>query len=173
MITDAGGNIYIDTLLKNHSDRKNFHLEITNKDLDLKIPLPDNNQPIDLQFLPEGGRFIVGYKQRLGFKALNIYGKGVDVKGIIKDSKDNTLTSFESVYRGMGIVELTPLQGETYTAWLDNGSSYKIPPAEARGWALQVGYTGQADSIVIKVDTNDPADTVGCFITGETRGYNF
>lgn len=173
MITDAGGNIYIDTLLKNHSDRKNFHLEITNKDLDLKIPLPDNNQPIDLQFLPEGGRFIVGYKQRLGFKALNIYGKGVDVKGIIKDSKGNTLTSFESVYRGMGIVELTPLQGETYTAWLDNGSSYKIPPAEARGWALQVGYTGQADSIVIKVDTNDPADTVGCFITGETRGYNF
>lgn len=173
MITDGNGNIYIDTLLKDQAGKRNFYLEITNKNLDLKIPLPDNNQRIDLQFLPEGGSFIAGHKQRLGFKALNIYGKGVDVKGVIKDSKGNALTSFASEYKGMGIAELTPLQGETYTAWLDDGSAYKLPSVDAAGWALQVGYTEQADSIVIKVDTNAPPDTTGCFITGETRGYNF
>lgn len=173
MITDANGNIYIDTLLRSQANSKKFYLELSNKDLDLKIPLPDNNKHIDLQFLPEGGNFIVGHRQRLGFKALNIYGKGIDVKGVIKDSKGSTLTSFASVYRGMGIVELTPLPGETYTAWLDDGSDYKIPPADGTGWALQVNYNDPGDSIIIKVDTNDPADTIGCFITGETRGYNF
>lgn len=173
MITDPGGNIYIDTLLKNQGSRKDYHLEIVNKDLDLKIPLPSNNKRIDLQFLPEGGSWIAGYKQKLGFKALNIYGKGVDVSGTIKDSKGNVLTSFNSVYKGMGIVELLPLHGETYTAWLDDGSVYKIPSVDTSGWILQVGYTENADSITIKVGTNDPADTTGCFITGETRGYYF
>ncbi len=173
MITDGNGNIYIDTLLKDQAGKKSFYLEISNKDLDLKIPIPDNNQRIDLQFLPEGGTYIAGHKQRLGFKALNMYGKGVDVKGIIKDSKGNALTSFASEYKGMGVVELTPLQGEAYTAWLDDGSAYKLPSVDAAGWALQVGYTEQGDSIVIKVDTNAPPDTSGCFITGETRGYNF
>ncbi|WP_114788900.1 hypothetical protein U0035_04765 [Niabella yanshanensis] len=172
MVTDGNGNIYIDTLLKDQAN-KNCYLEISNKDLDLKIPLPGNNQRIDLQFLPEGGRFIAEYKQRLGFKALNVYGKGVDVKGVIKDSKGNILTSFESEYKGMGIAELTPLQGEIYTAWLEDGSAYKLPSADAAGWVLQVGYTEQGDSIVIKVDTNASGDTIGCFISGETRGYNF
>ncbi|HTG56572.1 MAG TPA: hypothetical protein VL943_09910, partial [Niabella sp.] len=172
MITDENGNIYIDTLLKDQAN-KNCYLEISNKDLDLKIPLPGNNQRIDLQFLPEGGSFIAGYKQRLGFKALNIYGRGVDVKGIIKDSKGNALTSFASEYKGMGITELTPMQGETYTARLEDGSAYKLPSADAAGWALQVGYNEQGDSIIIKVDTNAPEDTTGCFITVETRGYNF
>jgi len=173
MITDAGGNIYIDTLLKNQGSNKNFHLEISNKDLDLKIPLPGNDKNTDLQFLPEGGSLIAGYPQQLGFKAVNIYGKGVAVKGVIKDGRGNGIVPFESVYNGMGVVALTPVRGETYTAWLDDGSAYKIPPVDAAGWALQVRYNDGGDSIIIRLDTNDPSDTAGCFITGNTRGYNF
>ncbi len=173
MTTDPQGNIYIDTLVKSTGNNSKFHLEISRKDLDLKIPLPDNNQKIDLQFLPEGGSFIAGYKQKLGFKALNIYGKGVDVKGVIKDSRGHTVAPFESLYKGMGIVELTPVQGETYTAWLEDGAAYKMPAPELKGWTLQVYYSDHADSIIVKIDMNDPTDTTGCFITGETRGYHF
>lgn len=173
MITDGNGNIYIDTLIKERGNNRNLYLEISNKQLDLKIPLPDNNRNIDLQFLPEGGRLIAGYKQRLGFKGLNIYGKGVEVKGVIKDSKGSAVVSFASVYNGMGVVELTPLPGETYTAYLADGPAYKIPLAETTGWTLQVRYSDQSDSIIIRADTNDPADSTGCFITGATRGYHF
>lgn len=172
MVTDANGNIYIDTLLKAPANSRNLYLELSAKDLDLKIPLPGDKR-IDLQFLPEGGSFIAGYRQRLGFKALDIYGKGIDVKGVIKDSKGNMVGPFRAEYNGMGVAELTPLLGESYTAYLDDGSAYKIPQAEAGGKMLQVSYTDQADSIIIKVNTGNPSDTASCFITGATRGYSF
>ncbi len=173
MITDANGNMYIDTLLKKSGENKKRHLEIFNKELDLKIPLPDNNNPVDLQFLPEGGRFVAGYRQKLGFKALDIYGKGIDVQGIIKDAKGNEVASFESIYKGMGSVELTPLRDEIYTAYLKDGSAYTLPPAEITGCLLQVRYSDQGDSIVINVDINGPVDSIGYFITGSSRGKYF
>ncbi|MCH5598103.1 hypothetical protein [Niabella ginsengisoli] len=140
MVTDAYGNIYIDTLLKDPKATKNLRLEITNKKLQLQIPVPAQHQQINLQFLPEGGSFITGYKQRVGFKAVDIYGKGADVKGIIKDNTGKVIDSFRSVHNGMGYVWLQPVAGQTYTALLENGSTYPLPLVEPGGYLLQVDH---------------------------------
>src|SRR5690606_17552968 len=121
MVADGSGNIYIDTLLKKESTVKNLRLQIAGKELKLQIPVPVNPQNIDLQFLPEGGSFVAGYNQRLGFKALNIFGKGMDAKGVIKDSKGNVITDFASIHKGMGFVSITPQVNEVYTAVLEGG----------------------------------------------------
>lgn len=173
MITDAGGNIFIDTSVKRDADGRPLHLDISGKAVDLKIPLPDSKSNIDVQFLPEGGRLIAGFKQKVGVKAINQYGKGISVAGVIKDSKNNTIVPFASEYNGMGLVEWTPLRGESYVAHLSDGSVYPIPAVVASGWALRVDQSEKTDSIIIHVNTTDPADTIGVFITGTTRGYSF
>ena len=93
---------------------------------------------IDLQFLPEGGTFIAGKEQKLGFKAINTSGKGIDVKGVIRDSKGNIITNFASVHKGMGIVPFTPQANERYTAMLENGSSFNLPAPQTSGIILQI-----------------------------------
>ncbi|GAB3418457.1 hypothetical protein [Niabella aquatica] len=170
MVTDAEGNIYIDTLLKDSRYHKNLRLEITGKNMQLQIPVPTTNKNTDLQFLPEGGSFIAGFKQRLGFKALDIYGAGIDVKGVIRDSRDNMVCPFASVHKGMGIVWITPQAGESYTAHLENGVVYKLPPVQSEGQVLQVSYSDSGDSIIVKINFSPRAAGNTWFITGSTRG---
>lgn len=170
MVTDADGNIYIDTLLKDPRYHKNLRVEITNKNIQLRIPVPTANENTDLQFLPEGGSFVAGFKQRLGFKALDIYGMGADVNGVIKDSQGNVVCAFTSVHKGMGVVWMTPQANETYTAYLENGAAYKLPPVQRDGQVLQVSYSEKADSIIVKIDVSPGKENNAWFITGSTRG---
>lgn len=170
MVTDADGNIYIDTLLNDPRYQKDLRLEITGKNMQLRIPVPTASERTDLQFLPEGGSFIAGFKQRLGFKAIDVYGNGTDVSGIIKDSRGNIVCPFAAVHKGMGIVWITPQAGETYTAHLENGAIYALPPVQNEGQALQVSYFREIDSIIIKVNVSPRETSNSYFITGGTNG---
>ncbi|MGC4232904.1 MAG: hypothetical protein QM594_07985 [Niabella sp.] len=173
MVADAGGHIYLDTLLKDATPEKNLRLEIANSELKLQIPVPTGQQDIDLQFLPEGGSFVAGYSQRLGFKALNVLGKGVNVKGVIKNSKDDVIVDFAAVHKGMGIVSLTPQANEVYTAVLENGAVYKLPPVQPLGQVLRADYLKDSDTIVIKVDAGLNTGNTDYFLTGSVRGYHY
>lgn len=164
--TDQAGNIYVDTLLK-EADNKNLQLEIG----DLQIPVKAGEKRlIDLQFLPEGGTFIAGKLQRLGFKAIIVSGKSIDVKGIIKDSKGAEITKFASIHKGMGIVSITPKAGETYSAILENGLSFKLPSPSASGIILQVINQPATDSIKIRIEAT--ADLHGriIYLNGTSKG---
>ena len=170
MVTDADGNIYVDTLLKDPRYHSNLRLEVTNKNTRLQIPVPTTNENIDLQFLPEGGSFIAWFRQRLGFKALDIYGMGTDVNGVIKDSRGNVVCPFTSVHKGIGTVWITPRANEAYTAYLENGAAYKLPPVQNEGQALQVNYADNGDSIIVKINVSAGVAATTWFITGSTRG---
>jgi hypothetical protein len=170
-LTDPSGNIYIDTLLK-EADTKNLQLEIAEQG-HLKLQLPvktGENRLIDLQFLPEGGTFIAGKLQRLGFKALDASGKGIDVKGVIKDSKGAEVAGFASIHKGMGIVSFTPGAGEAYTAVLENGLSFTLPVPEASGILLQVIDQPKADSIRLRIAGSPDRYGNTVYFTATTRG---
>jgi len=170
MLTGPLGDIYIDTVLKEAS-HKNLLLEIAEKET-VKLQLPVTagaGQAADLQFLPEGGTFIAGKEQRLGFKAINAAGKGVDVKGVIRDSKGNTIVSFASVHKGMGIVWLTPTASEQYTGVLDNGQAFSIPAVQSSGTSLRID-TDHADSVHVTI--NGTPDLYGriCYFAATVKG---
>jgi hypothetical protein len=152
-LTDASGNIYIDTLLKD-AGNKNLRLEIAEQEnVKLQLPVKANEKKlVDLQFLPEGGTFIAGKVQRLGFKAVSFSGKGIAVKGVIKDSKGTEITAFASVHKGMGIVSFKPQAGEMYSAFLENGLKVPLPLPLATGISLRVTNKPAADSIVISIE---------------------
>ncbi len=106
----------------------------------------------DLRFFAEGGRFIAGKLQQVGFKATDIYGKGVPITGRIENSKKQTVTIFTTVHNGMGTIWLTPIIDEVYTAVLQNGKNYQLPLPTSKGTMLQVVNNPTSDSIEISVD---------------------
>ncbi|SDC72630.1 Plug domain-containing protein, partial [Niabella drilacis] len=152
--TDGEGNLYIDTMLKNNPDNKDLVIEIADKE-DLKIQVPvkaAGQSAIDLQFLPEGGSFIAGKEQRLGFKALNVYGKGMEAKGVIRDAQGQEVAKFATIHRGMGVVAFTPKNGSHYTAFPENGKPVPLPDPQPSGTLLQVQAAPASDSIRVMID---------------------
>ncbi|WP_299681695.1 TonB-dependent receptor plug domain-containing protein [uncultured Dokdonia sp.] len=104
--------------------------------------VPITLDAIDLQFMPESGYALEGYKNTIAFKALNPYGKPADISGIIKNSKGEEITSFESFHNGMGSFELTPKSNETYTAFITkpftSTIAYPIQKIQKEGTTLHL-----------------------------------
>ena len=71
---------------------------------------------IDLQFFPESGKLIAKTKNRVAFKAINEFGKPVDVQGDIIDTHGTIVTTFNSFHNGMGAFELHSKTNEQYYA---------------------------------------------------------
>lgn len=173
-ITDNEGNLYIDTLLKNAVPNKKLLIEIADKNnLMLQIPVKASDQSsIDLQFLPEGGPFIVNKKQQLGFKAVNVYGRGTTVKGVIKDDHGLEITSFATLHKGMGVVAFAPQPDRHYTAYPENGQPVRIPDASTSGTLLHVNNDEAADSISVIIDGTPDLRGKTFFFTATARGIS-
>ena len=106
---------------------------------------------IDLQFMPEGGWLVTGIPSRIGFKAIGENGWGVDVQGTIVDKENKVITSFRSLHRGMGVFDLLPESGNSYSAVvvLPDGSSarYPLPAMKTSGVVLRIDNKPGDDSI--------------------------
>ncbi|MBW8683386.1 TonB-dependent receptor plug domain-containing protein [Chitinophaga rhizophila] len=109
------------------------------------IPITLNK--IDLQFMPEGGTLVNGLPTNIAFKALNEFGKPVDVKGQILDQRNNVITTFNSYHDGMGQFNLTPEAGKLYKAKLSLPTgitqAYDLPTAAAQGVVMNIRKKGQ------------------------------
>lgn len=99
----------------------------------------------DVQFFPEGGELVSGLAVRVGFKAINPKGLGVELKGTITDNAGNTLSSFTSNQFGMGSLYVNQEVDKTYKAnvTFKDGSikSYDLPKAKASGIITQITNT--------------------------------
>ncbi len=129
-------------------------------------------QNIDIQFLPEGGKFIIGITQRMAFKAININGKGIVVQGEIVDSKQNKVIDFETNALGMGYINILPAEGESYTALVRYGDLVKevsLPKPQLNGILLQVTNHYSKDSIKITAYSSQLSEKE-ITLVGQTRG---
>ncbi len=177
-ITDEDGNIAIDTTILSKFNPEKLVLGIAELGDDEKtkfeIPITSSNQQkIDLQFLPEGGGLIAGLKQRLAFKAIDIYGHGVYVKGVIKDAEGNNIANFESTYQGTGIVDFFALQNKTYTAYLDNGAAYSLPTPKISGRAFSINRNIAKDSLIIHIEVSKDLYNKPLYFAATVRGTSY
>jgi hypothetical protein len=78
-----------------------------------ELPPPEE---IYLDFLPEGGMLLEGYKNIIALKAMDSLGNGIPVEGDILDSQGTSVAFFHTSYKGMGSFAFTPMEGESYTA---------------------------------------------------------
>ncbi|MEO6850802.1 MAG: hypothetical protein ABI203_09445, partial [Mucilaginibacter sp.] len=142
------------------------------------IPLIFNRpENTDLQFMPEGGYMVAGMDNHIVFKALSEDGKSVFVSGIVFNSKQQEVLSFQSAHSGVGSFNLKPQPGETYTAKikLPNGTyskPYSLPQARLTGFTLKVANSMDADSLEISIAaTKDlQAANAAYYLVGQSRG---
>lgn len=123
-------------------------------------------QHISLKFFPEGGQAVAGVPATYAFKALNEFGKGADVGGVILDEQQHAVASFQSYHMGMGAVTFTPQAGQHYTARIQTpvgfDEPYSLPTAATTGYTLHLAaHTTDTLTWNIQVPTTDTVYLVG------------
>ncbi len=101
------------------------------------IPVQLNN--ISLEFFPEGGDVVEGQPTRIAFRAINEFGKPVDIIGEVKTNDGQTVARFVSFYNGMGAFEFTAKPQQSYYAFVPSlKQKFKFPDVQSKGYTLNV-----------------------------------
>ncbi len=78
----------------------------------------------DASFMPEGGVLLENTSNLVAFKITDKNGYGVDAGGTVSNKAGETVTAFNTDYRGMGIFFLTPEPGESYRVKINGFPSF-------------------------------------------------
>ncbi len=139
-------------------------------------PIFSDTSAFDIQFFPEGGNFVTGLNNRIGFKAIDPSGKGIEVNGTIISAAGDTLTTFSSVHLGMGLFYLTPLPQQNYFAIVRHGKGawkrIELPKSQATGFAIQIDNFGNKTNVraIISHNLNSNAEaTLVVYGQGDLR----
>ena len=176
--TDVEGKVDVNFNLPEKVDPANISLVVTDpkkraEDQKITIPLPINRpENTDLQFMPEGGNLVAGISSVVGFKAISEDGKGLAVSGKIFNGIQE-VTVFTSSYKGMGSFEITPKEGESYTAKVVlNGieKSFPLPLVKNSGTCMRVTNTAESDSIEVALSASSGVTVSSYYLTAQSRG---
>jgi hypothetical protein len=142
-------------LKSNNADLTLLITDKTGKNSNLSIPFyPGGSaQNIDLQFMPEGGSMVAGLYNKIGFKAISDDGRGLTVKGVIRNSQNEDVITFQTLHNGMGNFMLRPVSGERYTADITTADgitkTINLPLLKTTGIALRIDNINKPDSVGI------------------------
>jgi len=115
------------------------------------------NNP-DFQFFPEGGNLVTDVRTKVGVKAIDTTGLGININGEILDNNNKEVCSFSTTHLGMGYFFLKPDGDKTYhakVAFADGTQKIiDLPKAEESGITLSINN----DSILsasVRIEAND------------------
>lgn len=130
---------------------------------DKTAPAPPGSAPnapappaIDIQFLPEGGDEVQNVMGTMAFRATDQRGLPVAVSGRVVDDQDTTITEFDSMHDGMGLFEMAPQKGRTYTAVVRTPLGERrvpLPTPRPDGVVLNTRTTSKGVGFVLRADT--------------------
>ncbi len=129
---------------------------------------------LDIQLLPEGGRWVAGLPARLGVKTLGPDGQGRAMTGRILDAQGAEVARFTTNALGMGSVALTPQAGQAYRANVRSGvfsQTLALPPVEAEGLTLAADGLSDSTQLTLRVRSATP-NTRGqaVYVVVQSRG---
>jgi hypothetical protein len=115
---------------------------------------------LNLNFFPEGGYLVRGLSSKIGFKATDGLGRGIDVFGYILNSKKDTVQRFESVHLGMGNMKFTPQVGESYEVWARSSQmpfkKFNLAKLQDEGIVMGIDPLWQKNKVKININYNLP-----------------
>jgi hypothetical protein len=121
-----------------------------------KPTIPDTTK-YEVHFFPEGGSLVADVASIVGFKAVDVFGNGCDVKGQIISSDGDTVGMFQSIHLGMGRFSFLPVNNKKYYAWVSvkNKAPFKteFPNVLPRGFAMRIN-NNDTSSISVIISTN-------------------
>ncbi len=135
-----------------------------------QIPL---NEPIDMQFFPEGGNMVNGIRSKIAFKAIGTDGSGRDVNGVIKDDGGEFITDFKSYHKGMGAFPFKPRAEKKYSAHVVfNHRLYIIPLPEVleNGTVMSVDSLLKDNNLLVTIKQTHSEVELQKYMTGSAYG---
>lgn len=127
--------------------------------------IPITLKKIKIDFFPEGGDMLAGFKNNLAIKAVNEFGKPADVDGEILDSEGNRICSFSTFHNGMGNTEFTPVADEDYHAIITRPAGiqteYEIPQAVEEGHALKIQKSANNIDVTVNSTHREKLSLIG------------
>lgn len=132
--------------------------------------VPATASGTSLKIFPEGGELVAGLESVVAFKATDIFGMPVEVKGTIKDNAGAVVTNFESEHDGMGKFMLEPKAGATYTAeWQDEKKQLRktaLPPVKKTGVVVRLMQQETKEGFIVRRSQDATADMQTLYVLG-------
>ncbi|WP_026629078.1 carboxypeptidase-like regulatory domain-containing protein [Dyadobacter alkalitolerans] len=130
-------------------------------------------QPLDVQILPEGGRWISGLPARLGMKIIQPNGYGFQAEGRIVDDAGIEVVRFKTNREGMTSVLMEPKPQLTYFAELTYNKELlriALPKPENQGLLLSADALSDSTRLALTImsSNRDAADSV--YVLIQQRG---
>ncbi|AXE20700.1 TonB-dependent receptor [Runella rosea] len=131
-------------------------------------------QPLDVQILPEGGRWISGFPARLGVKIVQPNGHGLSIAGRIVDDLGVEIVHFKTNQQGMTSVSMEPKAQRTYYADLtynNRPQHVPLPKPETEGLLLSADAISDTTRLALIIMSTNRADTDSVYILIQQRGH--
>ncbi|MBR9913698.1 MAG: TonB-dependent receptor plug domain-containing protein, partial [Algicola sp.] len=164
ILTDASGKATPNFLLPKDLNSTDVTLNIlipyngTTESISRSVPVTLDN--LDLQFFPESGKIIAGTQNTVAFKAMDEFGKPVDVAGDILNADGQIITEFSSFHDGMGCVSLHAETGENYVAKLKSPfvseRQIKLPKVYKNGTKFSVKIHKSEAEVMVHTTEKKP-----------------
>ena len=144
--TDSYGQVRVEyTPVEGAVGEIDMYLEVPDRDFTTTLLLPNLENSIYVDFMPEGGDLIADAKQRVAFKAIGADGYSREATGVVCDQSGAVVCPIATTYCGMGIFEMTPKAGMKYYAEFEHNSRkirFALPDVASEGCALRVEREG-------------------------------
>jgi hypothetical protein len=116
----------------------------------LKNPEPttrNDSGGVNIDFFPEGGNLVSDIQSKIGFRATDSKGKGLDFLGLVINEAGDTITRFSPFKFGIGSFSFRPLSGHTYKAIIVPADGKTIhaamPGVYPSGYVMNLSDNGQ------------------------------
>lgn len=129
------------------------------------------NTKLEIDFYPESGYLVYGINSILAIKTTDNLGRNISINGIINDSDDNFVTTFQTFQFGVGKTYFVPEKGKTYYASVTINNEelkFKLPKILDTGYNLQINNLGE--NLALKVTTNLPIGLKDTYLIAHQRG---
>ncbi|HEY2349723.1 MAG TPA: hypothetical protein VGH64_11930, partial [Puia sp.] len=139
--------------------------------LKLSPPVPSTSLSSDIQFFPEGGNEMYGFRGKIAFKAMDGDGHGLACNGVILNQNNDTVTRFQSTHNGMGSFQLRPEKNSSYYALVklnDSLVKQKLPDAMDHGVIMNVSEE-ETGKLKVVVHASADFNNTNIYIFSQTR----
>lgn len=131
------------------------------------------SQPVDVQILPEGGRWIWGLPARLGVKIVHPNGHGLPIAARIVDDLGAEVIRFITNSQGMTSVTMEPKAQRTYYAevtYNNQPQRIPLPKPETKGLVLSADVVGDTTRLGLTIRSAERDVTDSAYVLIQQRG---
>ncbi|WP_309547102.1 carboxypeptidase-like regulatory domain-containing protein [Spirosoma foliorum] len=130
-------------------------------------------QPLDVQILPEGGRWIAGLPARLGIKIVQSNGQGLPIEGRIIDESGTEVVRFKTNPQGMGSVSMEPKPQRAYYADVTYNNQLQhvsLPKPETEGLLLSADAISDTSRLALTILSTNRAAIDSAYVLIQQHG---